>query len=300
MANALGTLAGALILQEALSLVFTKRPLLRQISYGFMDPNGQTTAKFNQTVNTRIKTVATVNNFGTGATDRADTDVPVTLSAFKEIHHAFTPQETSATDRDLVVESAEPIAVALANHMVDAIAALWIAANFTNSSTVASGWTYTNTLLVLRKALNGRGVPDMGRFFVFNADVGAALLADSLIVAALNNPANGEAIRTGKLPEVAGMGLDEYPSLPTTGNMVGFAGTPDSTVYASRAPVNPEELLPNAQFPGVIGYVTEPKTGLTVMVNQWIGTDLKVNNRIVWMYGVAKGQVTNGQILKTA
>ena len=302
MANALGTLSGTLILQRALELVFTKRPILKMISLGFQDLDGSVTALFNQTVRTRTLGIPTVNDFGTGATDRADTDVPVTLDQFKEVHHAFTPQEITATDRNLVDESAEPIAIAIANHIVDAIAALWIAGNFANNSIVAAGWSYTNTLLVIRQALMGRGVPDNGkRFFIFSSAVAASFLADSLIVAALNNPSNGDAIRTGNLPQVAGLALDEYPGIPNTGNMVGFAGTPDSTVYAARAPKNPEELAPGLKFPGVLGYITEPKTKFTVMVNQWIDpVTLKVNNRLCWMYGKAKGNANNGQILKTA
>ncbi|RME67493.1 MAG: hypothetical protein D6781_13110 [Verrucomicrobia bacterium] len=301
MANALGTLAGKLILQRALELTFTRRPFLRNISLGTQDLDGSKTALLNQQVITRIRAIPTVNDFGTGATDRADTDVPVTLDQFKEIHHAFTPAEYNATDRDLIDESAEPIAIAIGNSIVDSVAGLWVATNFTNATTVAAGWSYTNTLLALRQALNSRGVPEQRRFFVFNDAVDASLLADSLVVSALNNPANQNAIQTGRLPNVAGFELEAYSAIPNTGNMVGFAGTPDSTVYAARAPKNPEELAPNLTYPGVMDYVTDPKTGFTVMVNQWIDPNtLVVNNRVCWMYGVAKGNANNGQILKTA
>src|SRR5437016_13192703 len=120
MPNTLGTLASAVILQQALDLVFTKRPLLSRISLDLSDDR----VKLNQTVYSRIYSIPTVNNFGTGSSNRSDTDVPVTISNFKEIHHKFTVQELSSTDRNLVQESAEPIAVAIANHMVDAIAAV--------------------------------------------------------------------------------------------------------------------------------------------------------------------------------
>lgn len=301
MANALGTLAGSLVLQEALSLVFTKRPILRSISYGFQDRDGQTTAKWNQTVYTRTRTVATVNDFGTGATDRADTDVPVILDHFKEIHHAFTPQEYTSTDRDLIRESAEPIAVAFANHMVDAIAANWTVAHFGAGTVKAAGWDY-DWLVDLRKSANAAGIPEPGRFLVANGDVYASLLKDSMIVAALNNPQNASAIASGRLPDVQGFSLQEYPSLGVNGeNRVGFYGSPESVVYACRAPRNPEELLPNAQFPGVIGYVTEPTTGLTWMVNQWIDpSTLKANTRIVWMYGSDVGNSAVGDLVVTA
>src|SRR5438445_6689625 len=137
MANVVGTLASSVIVQKALDLVFTKRPMLNSIS---LDLSAEQ-VKFNQSVYSRIFSVPAVNNFGTGAVDRADTDVPVLISNFKEVHAAFTPQEYSGTDRNLSEESAEPIAVAIANHLVDAVAALWIAANFTNSTIQLSGWT---------------------------------------------------------------------------------------------------------------------------------------------------------------
>jgi hypothetical protein len=243
-----------------------------------------------------------VNNFGTGAVDTAYTDVPVTLSNFKEVHLAFTPQEYSSTNRDLLDEAAEPVAVAIANHLVDAIAALWIAANFANSTIVASGWTYTNTLIVLRNALAGRGVPDgIPWFFCCNTNVYGTLLTDSLVVSALNNPANAEAIRTGRLPQAGGLMPMEYPALPGTGNMVGFAGSRDSTVIATRVVTNPENAMPGVTYPGTFEVVTEPRTGLRVILNKYIGqADLKANYRVLLMYGTAKGNGNNGQILKTA
>lgn len=301
MSNTLGTLSGALILQKALDLVFTQRPLLQEISLGFKELDGRVeNALLGQSVKSRTRQVATVNAFGTGPSNRSDADVSVTLSSIKEVHHSFTLAEVNSTDRDLVAESAEPIAVAMANHIIDSVAGLWIAANFP-TITVASGWSYANTIRALRKALTKAGVPKANRFAVLNSDVYDSLLGDSLIIAALNNPSNGDAIRTGKLPAVSGLALDEYPDMPTTGNMVGFAGTPDSTVYVGRAPKDPREVAPNLPFPGVFDYVEDAKTGFRVAVQQWIDpSTLAVNNRIVWLQGYAVGNTNNGLIVKTA
>lgn len=296
MPNVLGTTSSALILMRALELVFTKRPILSRISLD-LKPEA---VKFNQTVYSRIYSVPDVNDFGTGAEDRADTDVPVTISAFKEVHHKFTIQELSATDRNLVDESAEPIAVAIANHMVDAIAALWIAGNFANSTTELLADTDYQTITALRKALSGRGAPD-NRFIAANADVYEKWLNDTTVVSALNNAGHGGAITTGMLPQVAGFDIFEYPALPATGNMTAFAGSKDSAVIAARVPKDPREVLPNAPFPGNLAVITEPQTGLSVMVNEWIDpSTLDANVRLIWMYGVAKGNASNGQILKTA
>jgi hypothetical protein len=311
--NTLGTLATATIVQEALALVFTKRPILNSISMGFTDSNGSPIAAYNQSVITRIHSIPTVNNFGSSASNRADTDVSVTLDNFKEVFYSYTVTEYSSTDRNLVREAAEPLAVAVANHMVDAIAATWTTTNFptrtgadavangstATTTTLANGWDYDH-LLDVRKTLNKSGVPDSSRFYVGNSDVYGALLSDLRIVAALNNTANGGAITSGKLPVVANFGLDEYPGLPTTGNMVAFSGTKDSTVYAHRVPRDPRELLPSASFPGNLGIVTEPRTGLSVMVMEWIGTDLTVNTKLIWMYGTDVGNPNNGQLVISA
>lgn len=302
MANSPGTLAGAVVIQRALELVFAKRPILRNITLNLRELDGSVTAKWNQTVYTRIKAIPTVQNFGTGAQDRVDTDVPVVLNQFKEVHHKFTVQEYSATDRDLIDESAEPMAVAVANHMVDAVAALWIAGNYPNQTVKASGHNYEHINRV-RATLNGptRGVPESKRFYAANGTVYENLLNDTLIVASLNNPSNADAIRTGRLPDVQGFGLAEYPNLPTTGNLVAFAGTPDSSIIAQRVPQNPEEILPGARYPGNIGIISEPTTGLSVMVTQWIdAASLDANTRLIWMYGNAVGNSNNGQRIVTA
>lgn len=300
MSNNFGTLNSALILQEALPLVFTTRPILSSFSMGFNDKNG-VSALFNQQVITRTLGIPTVNNFGTGAADQTDTDIPVTLDQFKEIHLAFTPQEYSSTNRDLIRERAQPIAVAIANYIVDAVAALFTTANFplaAQKTVKGAGWDYTH-LTFIRGLMAKAGTPDFKRFYIANTDVWTSLLNDPLIVAFFNNQQNAEAIRTGQLPQVAGLGLAEYPALPANGaNLVAFAGTPDSVVYASRVPKDPQEVLPGAQFPGNIGVITEPKSQFSIMVNEWIDpATLKANVRLLWMQGVAKGQTVNGQLI---
>lgn len=297
MPNTLGTLATSLIVQRALELVFTKRPILNSIALDVVDrESGSPIAQFNQAVLTRTFGVATVNDFGTGDTARADADVSITLDKFKEVHHEFTVQEYSGTSRNLVEESAEPIAVAMANHMVDAVAALWTSSNFTESTTLGAGWDYDH-LVDVRKKLNQQGTPDLRRYYIANSDVYASILTDPRVVAAFNNSNNQGAITSGVLPNVAGFTLAEYPACPTTGNLVGFAGYYASCVMACRVPKNPTEVLPGAGFPGNIGIVTESRTGLSVMVTEWINPEsLACNTRIVWMYGVAKGnETTNGK-----
>jgi hypothetical protein len=314
--NTLGTLATATIVQEALALVFTKRPILKNISMGFTEKDGSPISAFNQQVITRTLGLPTVQNFGSAASATADVDVPVTLDQFKELRYEFTPQEYSGTNRDLVRERAEPMAIALGNSMVDAIAALWTTANFTNpragADAVANGATVNVTvqaggqdythLVNQRGILNKAGVPDYKRFYVGNSDVYGSMLNDQRIVAYLNNQRNGDAIMRGELPDVAGFGLAEYPALTAKagGNLIAVCGSPDSTVYAARVPKNPTEVIPGLPIPGRIGYVTEPKTGFTVMVLEYVTmSTLVVSTVLVWMYGVAKGNINNLQLIKS-
>jgi len=314
MSNQTGTLATANIVQEALSLVFTKRPILGNISMGFTDRNGSPVAQYNQAVITRTLGIPTVQDFGSSPTDRADSDVSVTLNQFKEVSYEYTPQEYSGTNRDLVREAAEPLAIAVANKMVDAIAALWTIGNFptrtgadavANGATVSktikgAGWDYTH-LVDVRGVLNKAGVPEGNRFYVGNSNVYGSMLTDGRIVYALNNPSNGDAIRKGQLPDVAGFALAEYPALPTTGNLVGFAGTKDSTVYAARVPKDPRDVIPGLTVPGNIGIVTEPRTGMSVMVLEYLTlSTLKITTKLVWMYGTAVGNANNGQLIVSA
>jgi hypothetical protein len=314
--NSLGTLATATIVQEALALVFTKRPFLKNISTGFTDKNGSPIAAYNQSVITRTLAVPTVGNFGDADSAKADVDVSVTLNNFKQLSYTFTPQEYSGTNRDLVRETAEPMAVAMANYMVDAVAGLWTVANFpvrtgadavangstNNITTLGAGWDYAHLLLV-RAALAKSGVPDFKRWYVGNADVYASMLSDLRIVAALNNPNNNGAIEKGELPRVAGLGIEEYPNLTSAagGNLVGACGSPDSTVYAARVPRDPREVIKGLPVPGNMGIVTEPKTGMSVMVLEYITmSTLAVTTKLIWMYGVAKGNVNNLQLVKSA
>lgn len=319
MANSLGTLAATQILvMEALQLVYARRPLLRMISLGFTDINtgAASQCKLGQAVVSRLFTVPTVTAFSATPQDRTDTDVSVTLSAHDMAYHQFTVAQYAATNRDLIRESVEPLTVAIANAIVDDVAAIWTPANFptrTGADAVANGATATKTIKAsgwdyghlkdVRKQLNKAGVPTP-RFYVGNSDVYGELLTDLRIVAYLNNQANGEAIKTGRLPDVAGFALDEYPNLPAnSANLVAVAGSPDSTIYVARPMRDPREMpgFADVPFPGVMTTVTEPKTGLTLNMEMWIDPGLLTPNiRLHWLHGEAKGNPNNLQLIVTA
>lgn len=302
--NALGTLSGSLIIQEALDIVFNQLPDLNFIAMGFRNLDGRVdNALLGQSVISRIQVPYSVQNFTDEPQDVTDSDVTVALTARKKIEVRFTPTQYNSTDRDLLREAAKPIVLGLIQYVIAAQAALWLNANYENKVIVAAAWDYDNTLRALKKSLDDRGVLDVGeRFLVPGSAVYDSLLADDRVVAAFNNPANGEAIKTGKLPMLLGLAVKQYNQLPGNGeNLVAVAGTPDSSVYVARAPKNPEDMAAGLKFPGVLNYVEEPRTGFRCMVVQYIEPDTEnVHTRLSWLEGRAVGNPNNLTRLVTA
>ena len=313
MANSLGTLNSALIIQRALALVFTKRPILKRFT---MDLSSDQVL-YNQQVISRLKTIPSVQTFGSAPSNDVTTDVPVTINQFQQVMYTFQPQEYTATNRDLIDEIAEPMAVAIANYFVDAVAATFTqGANFpdgaagvnagtalSNKTTATVANTAYSTLVAIREAMHLRGVPEsMQKFALVNAQVYAQLLLDPLCNRAAKVILDDEKnpIVTGELLGVAGFpAISEYPALPTTGNMSGVFGTPDAIVVAARVPKDPRSLLPGTNAPFNLDIITDPGSKFSVMVQEWIGTDLTANVRACWMWGNAVGNTNNAQFLCT-
>jgi hypothetical protein len=306
MANALGTLNGALILQEALRLTFVKFPPLKTIALGFRELNGKVDdALLNQTVYTRTRVVPTPQPWGSAANNADTTDVPCTLTAQTQLMFTFTTTDYNSTNRNLIAEQAEPIAIGLAKYIISKAGSLWTIGNYNTIAklVLASGWDYDNTDLVLKGKLDTAGVPDMDRFFAYNSPIEIARLQDQFIVANLYNTANALAIRDGKLPTVAGLAQAPYYNINADSGgltVIGAAGTPDATVYAARAPKDPESIMPGVRFPGVTSFIEDPLTGFRCMAQQWIGTDNSCNTRLAWLEGYAVGNTNNLVLLTNA
>ena len=294
MSNNLGTLNSALILQEALSLVFTKRPVLSSISKD-LDPLG---AKQGQTILTRLKSIPSVVDSTDPLPSFNTSDVPVTLSYSKRVGASFTSAQLNSTSRDLIKELAEPIAVAMANSIVDSVAALWTTTNFPYE-TVDANPSY-NTLVNLRSALVGRGIHG-NRYLSVNSGAYALLLEDPLITRPNRFMAVGtDIIQTSEIAGVVGFeNTYEYPALPTTNHLTGFACTPEAIVLASRPPQDPREAFGgNIPFPGNFDIITDVTTGMSAAAVEWINPDtLDVNVYLKWIYGVAVGNPMAGQRL---
>ena len=297
MANQLGTLSSTLIVQRALALVFVKRPVLKRFSLKLTaDP-----VKLGQTVTTRLRTIPPVQPFGSAPSDVTTTDVPVVVNQFMQVMVSFTAAQLASTDRDLVQEQAEPLAVSVATYLVDTAAGLFSDANYgaTNKMVTTVANTSYATLVAARKGLVKLGVPEQGeKFALVNADLYEKFLNDPLCNRSSKVILNGnDPVSTGELTAAEGIAgfpsISEYPGLPTTNNMLAAYGTPDAVALASGVPRDPRTVLPNTSAPFSLGVIEDPGSGFAVMVQEFIGTDLSANVRLCWICGMAPGNTNN-------
>lgn len=296
--NTLGDLVGDIISQRTLALIVSKRPMLRTVVTDFSSEQ----ARYNQVVTTRTVGLPTVQNFGGTVSETAETDVDVTMDAFKEVRYTFTATEYGGTNRNLVAEHSEAMAVALGNSIVDAAAALVTDANFgtTNESVVASASVTYSTVTGINKGQNNLGVPDTYRAAWVNVDVAEALRNDEVVMANFNREPQATAYAHWK--NIVGYSdIYEFPALPANScNLTGFFFARDAICIVSRIPMNPE-LIAGAGYPGSLQVVTDPVTGLSVLSNRWIAQDtLAINTRLIVLYGADLGNSTCGWKLVSA
>jgi len=295
-ANSLGTIAGDLVVQRALTLLKLSFPALSAISTDFSDEN----VKFGQEVVSRIRTIPEVANYvpGTGyATQNAvTTDVSVTINNHKGVPIIFNANELASTSRDLFGEQAEGAHYALGKVLMDAVYALITPTNFENETVSAAADFNRSKVSSMATALFMRGVPGMGRFLILSPTYFDKLGNDAAIVsyAAFQRP---EIITEYMLPRVSGFQPYAGYTLPTDDNLVGFAGTPDSLVVATRVPGDYTSGV-GVSNNGSVSVVTNPDTGISVQLVKYV-EHAKAESawRVALMFGVAKGQTNSGQRL---
>lgn len=287
--NALGTLVGNIISQRTLALVVSKRPMLRSVVTDFSDEQ----ARLNQVVYTRTVGLPAVNTFGAAATDTGVTDYTVTLNQHRQALFSYTAAEYNSTGRNPVAEHSNALALAIGNYMVDQVAAL-ITAAFTLANQVeAANLKDYGDIVASTKLLNTTGLPQDGRFGWVNSDVAEALRNDELVMA--NFDRSGAAYASWK--NIEGFEeLNEFPALPGNSiNLIAFLFHRNALLIASRISQDPQALI-GAGYPGRLQVVTDPVTGLSVVSNQWIGqNDLAINDRLIILFGAARGLLTGGQ-----
>ena len=295
-ANSLGTLAPELSVQRSLSLLKHRYPFLFSITTDFSEEN----AAYGQTIKTRLRGALTANEFvagtGYGGNDASTPDVSITINKNYGVPVKFNVNELAATNRDLFGEQAEAQHNALATTVVDALLALITAGNFSKVSASKLS-LFTRTVVTgLAKEQNKDKVTTLGRFLLLNPDFFEKLGQDSTIMqlAAFRNP---EFITEYRLPPVGGYQPFEAATLPSTGSLAGFAGTPETLALATRVPNDYSKAVPGASN-GIVSVVKNIDTGISVQLVQYVDHSLaEAGARTSLMFGVAVGNAATGRRL---
>ena len=284
-AQDVGTLAGDLVSQRTLELVFSKRPMLGAVSADFSDE----VANYNQKIYTRTVAAPTVVNLGGAVSEATDTDLELQLDLLKEVRFEFTALEWAATTRNLVQEHAEVMAVALGSYLVDQIALLLTDAFAAETIKASAAVDYT-TVSGITAAMNTAGVPDTGRFGVVNSAVADAFRNDDIIMQyGARDSANAYAVWKGF---EGFQNLWEFPALPDNSvHLTGFFASRSALLVATRLLAKPGYFA-GLEYPGRIEVITEPVSGLSVLSNTYVDQlTFKIGTRLILLGGVARGQV---------
>ena len=261
-------------------------------------------AKLNQTVNARIASLPSVQNYDASTGYKANAaeskslldDVPVTIDQHKHvpIKLDFLDQASTVNQINLLEESTMNCGYVLAKSIADYCLGLVLAANFSESSTFTHANSDLDMLADVRKDMNAKGASTMGRFGIVNSDVMTTLTSDSRIASGdyHGQRINGEAL--GNLQAIQGFGnIWEYPDMPTNSeNLSSFFGTKESVILATRVPSDTNEVAQSMGIPSIASFdtMTDPDTGLTLLGIKWIeqGT-FDVYCTVAVMYGAVAG-----------
>ncbi len=305
-ANSLGTLIGVLTLQRSLEFLHLNFPILNRISTDFSGEG----AKWLQTIYTRIKGTLQAYDYdvggaGTGykrSQNVTTTDVPVVINKHKNVPVLFGVEELAKTMRNLFGEQDEPMNYAIGKVLVEELYALLTAANF-SYGTAAGLAAFDRTVLVaMANVMNPRGVPDQGRTLLLNSNYFGKLSLDPAITA-LAQFQDKSLITTRTLPAVHGFTPVEAPNIAAaaqtaTDHIVGAGFRPSALAMATRVPGDYTNALPGIPSTAMVQIVTNPNTGISVMLVQELDHTLgaaMADVRI--MYGAAKGQDAALQLL---
>jgi hypothetical protein len=298
--NTLGTLAGELIVQRSLELLLVEQPLLGLIATDFSEQ-----PLYNREVNSRIVSIpgTTAYNTSTGYADEntVTTDVPVVIDQHYSSQVTFNVEELASTSRSLFGEQAPAQAYAMAKRIIDHALSKITTTNFTNTPTTKALIDFgRRTVIAMGGALSDRGVPMRGRYLMLTGTYYDELFSDSTVVNLAANQ-QSQIITGARLPMLHDFMVVRTPTLPSTGNLTGFAGSQSALVVASRAPSDYTQAFPGVDAGGRVQSITDPQSGITAQLVQFIDHKLgTATQRVAFMFGSAKGQDNAGQILRSA
>lgn len=173
--------------------------------------------------------------------------------------------------------------------------------NFTNETVITLNNFDRNGVIDIKSELSKRKVFRGERTLLLNSSYHAKLEKDTTIVSALINTDAGNAITTGQIPNISGFKPIEADYLPSADNLVGIGFRSDALCMATRVPGDYTTVFPDMPATAKIDYVTDPQTGITVMVVKFSEHQMGTSTmRVAIMYGVAKGQTAAGERLVSA
>lgn len=307
MSNTLGTLTPNLVAQRTLDYLKEMFPPALRMFFNFTSEP----VLLGQTITSRIPGASAAYDATAGysAPGVTDTDVPVVINNFKATSIAFTAAEMSKTHRDLVNEHAAGAANKLGEDLMDVLFALFINANYplaslrTNEDAVGYD---DDTLIGIRKKLNLRKAPTLGRIGIVNSDAFAALLGDTRVATLDTNPDAGSDYSLSPMQLRRKRGFDaivEYPQMPANAiSLNGVFLAPGAVVGATGVPAdsNAEGMFPQAPNVAAVEYVTDPDTGISLIQRLHKTSNGGIQMDLAWLFGFAKGNTNCAELVTEA
>lgn len=301
-ANSIGTLSGDLVVQQSLDNLLYQFPMLSRVVTDFSGAG----AMKGQTIVTRVRGQRAVQTYseetGYAAGNASHTDVEVTIDTHVYDQVAFNANELASTRRKLFEEEEEGMHYSIGLALTDALYALITTGNYTNTPVTKGLVEYgRDTIVDMKTTLHTAKVYGGTRTLLLNSSYYGATEKDTTVINNQSNPAAAQVFAQSKLPKIAEFDPFEAGNLPTTGNLVGFGFRQDAMLLATRVPSDYTTALPGVPSTGLVQVVTQPETGLSVLVTKYVDHDLgTAKMRVAIIYGVAKARATAGVILRSA
>lgn len=282
MANSLGSNEGAIIARTALDTLLENYAFLGMITGDYSDEG----ALFNQAIKVKLPTAITSADASSGysASDVTQADKTVTINTHEHATYAFTDQELSSTNQNLLDRFGRNAGHAIGKSIVTDIYDLILNANYSNVLDVALASFGADDMVTLQTDLDTLNVPPSGRYAVLNRSFYKALLGETTLIANAGSPSG--AVRSGELGDVYGFRTFSAAVPDNSETLAGFVGNADALLLATRVPMIPENIERNCTIENIV----EPNTGLTLQVRTWYDPAAgKAYVTITSMWGVGVG-----------
>lgn len=293
-ANTMGTLVGEIVAQQALELLTLEETMLNLFSTDFSGEG----AKINQKITSRIVSIPTASDYhvDNGYVSQASvfTDVDVTLTAHRFVQAEFNAAEIAGTSRRLFDEVAPAMADGIGADAISIALAVITAANFANKTTEALVDFDRQTVVEFGGALRDVGVR-RNRYLLLSGAYYDKLFSDQTIALLAANQKQ-ELISGDEMMPLAGFAIHRSPTLPAAENLVGFGGGKSAILIAGRVPSDYANALPGVTGGGTSQIITNPKSGLSVHLVQFVDHQKgKAYSRMAYILGANEGQKPAGR-----